>query len=496
MPKASSPTGVASEKDPNTTTPRISLREQGYSGLKVTNGQIIEESQKAFQYPHIVKVVEEFRAIPTVAAGMHVYRSSIARKKWRVVAPPDADDKLKERTKIIGTMLLDMEDSWSCFINSIIPFKEFGFSIHNIVLKRRLHSNGSLYNDGLVGIKRLPVRNQGTIKKWYFDEGNRDLLSVGQSVSTIQDNHKLLPLLNNDNLIEIPRQNFLLFTSNGTSGNPQGVSLYKSIYLAAKQLMLLQDHLMLIAAREGKGRLKIEVPAAYLDPESSLDGGAAKAAFETLAKNIDSGTAGTLILPQEIDQESGLKLFDYGYMENKGTSTIDIEKAIEALKNDILQGLAVDVLKLGANGGSNALAESKTSMLSLMLDTIMKEIADPLNKQLIPLLFRMNGWSTESLPHFEYYDDEDVSILDVSAAMQRLLAVGGIERTRPLLNYNAGIFGLPQEPADKPVDPDLLSLDGMKSKSGSGMAEGVNGDGTAKDPSKQDKSVANKANAP
>lgn len=500
MPKAKSPKGVeaAKEQDEGVTLPRLSLKETGFTGLKVRDGNIYQESQRAFQYPHLVKVVEEMRALPTVGASRNKYYSHFSRKKWRCVAPVGASDITVERAKLVESMMHDMQDSWASTISSIFPYMEYGFAILSIVPYRRLTRNGSRFNDGLVGLKKLANRNQDTIVKWDFSEDGRELLGVQQSIANLEDNYRYQSLKNENGLITIPRDSFLLFTSNGTAGNPQGTSIYKPIYLAAKQLLLLQDHQMLIAAREGKGRLKMEIPASYLDPENSPDNGATAKAFQTLAKNIDDGTAGTIILPQIIDTESKQKMFSCEYMENKGTSSVDLQKAIESKKQDIMQAMATEGMALGSSGeGSNALSSDKTTTLALLLDAKFREISDPLNKYLIPRIFSLNGWSQEELPYFEYYDDEDIDLGAFSQAVQRYAATGVVEVDRYLLNIVNKSLGIPERPLDEEVDFDKLSSN--TSRSGDSMAVGKSGSGTSDigsqtDSAKRDNSSANNSN--
>ena len=59
------------------------------------------------------------------------------------------------------------------------------------MFERRLRSNGSRYNDGLVGWKKLAQRNQNTITGWKFSEDGRELLSVEQSVANLSSSVKL-----------------------------------------------------------------------------------------------------------------------------------------------------------------------------------------------------------------------------------------------------------------------------------------------------------------
>lgn len=484
--------------DEGVTVPRLSLKETGYVGLKTSNGAILHEAQRSFSFPQFHKVIAEMRANPTVFAAMNAYRFLMTRPTWYVKPPIGADENMIAKAKFVETVMADMEDSWENFIHSVVPYLEYGHSIHNIVPYRRLSRNGSKHNDGLVGIRKLAIRNQESIVKWRFSEDGRDLIAVEQSIQQMENGYLYATQANENGLITLPRDSFLLFTASATAGNPQGNSLYKGIYLSFKQLTMLQDQQLLSIAKNVMGILKIEVPAAYLAGESAPDGGAAAASFRTIIDSYNAGQARGFLFPQQIDPESKLNMFSYSLMDQKGSPQNDVESIIKGLQNDICQALSVDVLRLGSDGtGSFSLASAKTSILALAIESRLKEIKGVLNSHLMRFLFEMNGWSTEVMPTFECREVEDVDMDTFSAYFQRIAAVGGIEYTRDVLNRVREVGGFPLMPDDMPVDTEILStsITGKESGSGQGLAVGANGSGTAKNPSKSDTSIANKENA-
>jgi len=500
MPKAKSANGVseaAKKPDDGNVLPRLSLKQTGVSGLKISNGQILQETNKVFRAPHLFKVIEEMRTNPTVGAGMNVYTFLINRKKWKILAGEEASAKTKERAKIINSMLHDMEDSFESTINSIIPYLEYGFGVHEIVPYRRLTRNGSRYNDGLVGIKKLAVRNQETIVRWIFSEDGRDLLGVEQSIAHLENAHRFKNLTNENGNLFIPRDKFLLFTSNSTAGNPQGVSIYRNVYLAHKQLTLLQEQEILTIAKEAKGMMLIQVPAEYL-AEDAPDQGASAEAFKKIIDGYNNGTTAGLLVPQIIDMDSKLPMFSYSLMDSKGSVSVEVESVIKRLQKDILINMSVDVLALGSEGGggSYALASEKTSVLNLAVDSRLKEIQNVLNRELIPYIYKMNGWNLDELPYFGYEDDEDIDKEVEGAFIQKIFSVGAVEADRPVMNYVRKILGVPEKPENEPVDKDSLpsNMSQIQSRSGDG-AKSPTGQGTSTNPfNKTDPSTDNMSN--
>lgn len=486
MPSNVSAEGAEASLSPDTgqTIPRIKLSEQGFSGLRVHNKKILEEAQSAFRYPAFISTVAEMRNNPTVGAAMNVYRMMMSRVQWDVQDPINATDTEKARAATIRTMMHDMEgQSWSSFIESVIPYLEYGFGVHEKVLRRRLKRNGSKYNDGLVGIKKIASRSQDTITGWLFTEDGADLIGVEQDINTLQYAYKFAQKKNKDGKIEIDRDKFLLFSASASKGNPEGSSIYKNIYLAFKQLSLLQDQELLGIAKDIQGILKIAIPPRYLSATASPEDKAAVAAFQTIIDNYNAGTQRGLLVPNMFDPESKLPLFTYDLMESKGGAKYDTESIIRRLQGDILSALSVDILKLGADGtGSFSLAESKSSVLAIAIDYRLREIAEVLNYDLMRTLYEVNGWELDNLPKFVYADIEEVSLEDFSKAVQRIFSTSAIEIDRSVMNRIRAVLKVPLLPEDEPVDKEKLpaKMAEVESKSGAGMAVGTTGTGTAK----------------
>lgn len=495
------PEGVEAslQADEGQIIPRIKLGEQGFSGLKVHNGQILEETQRAFRYPEFIRTVAEMRNNPTVGAAFNVYRMMISRVQWDVEPPKGASDKDLKRTEIVRQMMHDMDgQTWSQFIESVIPYLEYGFGINEKVFRRRLKRNGSKYNDGLVGIKKLAPRSQDTISKWVFSEDGSDLLGVEQDINHLQNAYKFQNRKNKDGKVPMDRDKFLLFTASASKGNPEGNGLYKNIYLAFKQLTLLQEQELLGVAKDVQGILKIAIPPRYLDVNASPEDKAAVTAFQRIIDNYNAGTQRGLLVPNMFDPETKLPLFTYELMESKGGAKYDTEAIIKRLQGDILSALSVDILKLGAEGtGSFSLAESKSSVLAIAIDYRLREIAEVLNQDLMRSIYELNGWDTAVMAKFVYADIEEISLEEFSKAIQRIFSTSAIEIDRDVMNRVREVIGVPLKAADEEVDKEALPavMTGQSSKSGAGMEVGTTGDGTSKTSSGKDRSSNNSDNA-
>jgi len=477
--------------------PRISGAERGYTGLRRSGKQIIEEANREFQFPAFLKVVDEMRNNPTVAAALAVYRMMLGRVEWSVEPPIGATEQQKERAKFVASCMTDMDDSWSSFINETISYLEYGFAVHEIVPRRRLQRNGSKHNDGLVGLRKLPPRSQSTISGWNYAEDGRTVESITQSFANSTNALNYSMLTRNGTEVELPRNKVLLFRADATRDNPEGRSILKGCYLAYKQLEIIQDQELIGIARDLGGIPVLGIPPKYMDANASPDEKAVYQAFLDLADNLTTGSQRSAVIPQMFDPETKMPIFSLNLLESKGGARFDTSKIIQRLQNDILTALSCDIIKLGGNSGDSfALADAKTNLLSLSLAYRLKEIAEVLNSELIPWLFKANGWTDTELPKFVSGDFDQMDFETLSKGLQRLKAVGLVETRRDVLNVVREQIGLQGLPDDEPPNLEELSTDGTSSRTGDSFSTPTGGlNGTANSVANNDTSTMNTENA-
>jgi hypothetical protein len=474
--------------------PRISLTEQGYTGLRIVAKNILEEKQRTFQPgPALWQVREEMLLNSTVATAFNVYKMLMARVDWKVCPPKDATDIEKERAAFVQSCMDDMEGSWTSFMTEVLPYLEYGYSVVEKVYRRRLKKNGSKHNDGLVGIKKLAPRGQETITKWYFSDDGRELLAVGQNMNFMVNASRFSVKLNDDGVVELPREKVMIFTADGTKSNPQGKSLLRCVFLPYKQLSLLKDQLMLGVSKDLQGIPYFQIPAKFLDPNASPEDKAVYESFKTIVNGLAEGTQKGVILPKILDPQTNEDLVSLQLLEAKGGKAFDIPSIIAGLQTDILTALSVDVVQLGNGGahGSFSLASSKQNLLSMAIEFRLKEIQEVLNTDLMKQLYEMNGWDTDRMCKFDYSDIIDLDMEEISKFIQRCASTGMLVKDHATINKIREAMGVAPIPEDTNLDD--LEFTGNGSRAGDGMA--TEGEGTSKSPSGKDSSSSNSENA-
>ena len=497
MADTNTPDGAVSPNvDDGVSIPRIKMGEIGFSALKSRGGKMYEEANRAFSYPSMLKVVSEMKYSPPVSIGLQAINTLMNRSEVYVEAVVGETPQDKSRRLFLQTVLHDMDNSFQATLQGISTYKEYGHAVTEIVMRRRLYKNGSRFNDGLVGLAGLKNRPQNSIAKWNFSDDGRTLQSVSQSLTNLENSARYAGLTNDEGFIVIPREKFLLFRADPTSDNPEGNSILKSAYLAYKQLSLLSDHMMIGVSKDVAGIPFAQLPPAYMSPNASEEDAAVYTATKAIADNLANGTQTAVVFPRMIDPETKLDLFNFTMLEPKTGKAFDIPKIIMMLQNNILSVLSCDSITMGDGGGSLSLQDGNTNMLALQVDYRLSEIANTLNTELVPLLWKMNGWSTERLPAIKFKDVSSVDPETFSKYIQRVMSVGGLEMDRGVMNRIREVGGFEALPEDMPIDLDNLSttLAGKSSSAGEGMAVGVTGDGTAKKPGGKDASTQNKDN--
>lgn len=489
-------TDKALQPDSDSVIPRIKLSESGTTGLAVSNKKIYEEANRLFQYPQFVKVVNEMRNDATVAANLLAYKTLIGRVDWSVKYPVGATEAQIKRADFIASCMKDMEHSWSSFITEVTSYLEYGFAIHVKVFKRRLKVNGSRFNDGLVGWKKLAPRSQSTISDWKFSDDGRDLEAIEQDLRNINSTAKFILADAGTSKVTIPRKKFLLFTCDSTKENPEGRSLLKGAYVAYKKLNLLQDQLMIGVARDLGGVPVFSVHPRYLDPNASPEDKAVADSFRQIGENLTTGAQGSVVMPLLYDPESKQPIFKMELLESKGGKAYDVPAICKQLQDDIAAAMSCSVLRLTGNSPDNySVGTGKTNLMALHLAYRLKEISDVINNDLIPQTFALNGWNDTEFPEIVFGDFDRPAMEEFSKMLQRVASVGMVEFDRPTANLIREYIGVPIKPEDEEIDKESLTNQGNGgSKSGQGFAS-PSGEGTRKTPSGRDNSSDNVENS-
>lgn len=475
---------------------RIKLGETGWVGLREFDGIIMEEMRESLKWPRANRTYQEMGEDATIASALSLFSMMISRVNWKVVPPSDPTEDDLKKVKFLQQCMDDMEHSWFSFIKEVTSMFTYGYAIQEKVYRRRRLSTGSKYDDGLVGIEKLATRSQTTIYRWLFDDSGRNLTGVVQDTGFLVDGYRLANSKDYGGQIDIERRKFLLFRTDVSRDNPQGRSPLSKVYKAWRYRKQIEESEAVGITRGLGGIPKFDIPADYLKADATADQMATVEAFKNIGRNLQNNEQACIIMPKFYDDQNN-SLFDFELIGPPNASQYDTDKAITRWDNKILQALFADILQMGnSKGGSFNLADSKSSIVHMAVESYLKEIQDPLNTDLIPQLWQVNGWGLDRLPKFEYdqIKEEDLDVL--SKYLQRAGSQGLIQKTPGNINQIADWIGLPDRiDSDEKLEDYENTMTAFSSNSGEGMEEGLpSGTGKA-DGGSGDSSSSNSENS-
>ncbi len=480
------------QKAVDDTPDRFKLSESGYLGLNIFNGVSNDELKKELNFPNSINTYKQMSYHSTINSALTLYDNLISKASWSFKPIKDASEQELTQAKIINEMMQDLSDqTWSEFISEALTANMYGFSVHEKVYRRRLKANGSKHNDGVIGWKKLPIRNQETIEKFIFSEDGNDLLGVKQNLSAISDVYNRYSSRSNNEVV-LPRSKVMLFRAGKHKGDPFGKSMLRDAYLAWRFLSVIEEIEANGVAKDLAGLPVLKLPPQYLSADASPEQKAIRAYYENVMRNLQLNQQSALILPQAHDPDTRTPLFELELLSLNGSKAMDTTKIKEYYKNLILTSLFADILVLGqSGGGSNALGQVKNSLSATAAEAMLMKIRDVINNDLIKQTYELNGWDTSRMGQMDFDNLETEDLESFSKAVQRFASTSVIEVDRAVLNRVRESIGVDALPDD--MEPDQNLLPEKTSRSGDGFKTA--GEGTSNSPSGTDSSSNNLDNA-
>jgi len=365
----------------NGTKPETPLFEElGSSGLRRSGGMIWEERLRELRGLSGRILLREMRINdPVIAAVFAAIENALRQVDWRV-SPASERAEDREAAAFVESCLSDMSFSWNDTVQFILTMLEQGFSVLEIVYKRRLgpFSNPpSKYSDGRIGWRKWAPRPAETIQEWIFDEAG----GIRGVVQQIPDRGP----------VKIPIERLLLFrTTVAPSNSPEGLPIHRAMYIPWWYTQNLQEIEGIGVERDLAG-----IPVIYLGTDCTTQG-----------PNSDFELAKELVVNLRNDEQVGvvipkpklgtaapgegmlLELLSTGGRRQHDTSRIieryDKRKALAVLAQFIMLGME--------KVGSYALSQHQGDLFTMAISAWLESIAEVINRHAIPRLFRYNSF--------------------------------------------------------------------------------------------------------
>jgi len=415
--------------------------ELGSTGLSCWGGYIQEEWLPELQGTKAIRVYKEMRDNdPIIGAILFAIKMLCRQVTWRVEAA-GASNADREAVAFLESCLYDMSMSWQDTISEILSMLVFGWSYHEIVLKRRMGDSRdpakrSRFNDGRIGWRKLPIRAQETLVEWVFDDEG-GIQAMKQSAPP---DYKLR---------EIPIEKSLLFRTEATKGSPEGRSILRNAYKPwwfKKNIETIEG---IGIERDLAGLPVVWVPPNVANPQTDTERTALQK-FKDLVTKIRRDQQEGIVMPLSYD-EKGNKLYDIQLLSTGGRRQFDTGEIIQRYNTQIAQTVLADFIMLGTQKvGSYALASSKTNLFAVAIGAFLDEIEDVLNTHAVPRLFKLNDFKVENYPELRHGDIESVELSELGEFIQRLSGAGmPLFPNKELEKYLLEVANLPSGGVDE-----------------------------------------------
>ncbi|GAF72168.1 unnamed protein product, partial [marine sediment metagenome] len=287
----------------------------------------------------------------------------------------DSDPSGNEAAEFVYSNLHDMSQSWQSFISSVCSMFQYGWEYNEICWKKRSGRDAdppSQYNDGRIGIRKLPERGQNTLLNWEFDE-------TGGIQGMWQTNPKTFkPTF-------IPIQKALLFRTQERKGNPEGQSLLAPAYTSYYRLDHIKTFEGVGIERDLGGTAMMKVP---IDVFTDSDKSDVLQQCKNLVANARNDEMSGIVTPY--DQDNPLA-YEFTLLSSPGTRQYDTTEIINRYKNEIASVVLADFINLGHETfGSFALGKSKKDIFEIAILGFLNNIASVLNAYLVPRILALN----------------------------------------------------------------------------------------------------------
>jgi hypothetical protein len=364
--------------------------EYGRSGLRHWGGFVFEEWLTQLQQGR--RAAEVFREMgdqdPIIGAILYAIQMLMRRVTWWF------DDQDTPGAKWMDDVINDMQFSWPDTITEWMSFLQYGYSWNEICYKRREGPSrnpavNSKFNDGAVGLSKMPLRAQDSLWKWVFDD-------TGDIMGMIQNPPP-------DYLLRfIPREKALHLRTTIFKDNPEGRSILRNAYRSWWFVKNIQQIEAIGIERDLAG-LPVLIPPEGVDIWDLQD--PAMASMFAQAKNVVSSI--------RRDEQEGV-ILPFGWelvlMASAGSRQFDTTQVITRYETRMAMSTLSDVVMMGQDKvGSYALAITKKDLLQVGIGAFLDIMSEGFNTQVTPRLWELNGRKDE-MPKLCHSNPETIDL--------------------------------------------------------------------------------------
>ena len=419
----------------NNETPDFHYNPFGSTGTEIFAGYYDEDYLDALKNNERADVFDKMRrSDPQVKMCLSAVKNPIKSATPEIHAAGD-DFFYKNDARLIEKVLFEsMATPFSRFLSEALTMIEFGYSMFEVTHKNFVDNpvrddEGTIILNSFTGIRNISWRSPKTIEKWNLNHETGDLESVLQLAYGD---------LSRD--VTIPAKYLLLFTLDREGSNYEGISALRPCY----GNWFRKNNFNKINAI---GIEKFAVPTPIATIPQGKQASTQYTKLITALEKYTTHQSNYLIKPEGFD----IDLRTNSYDPSK------VEASIENEDKRMVKAFLANFLELGMSGtGAYALSNDLSDFFLTGLEFIAEEIADQINKNIIPEIVKMNFGPRDKYPTLNFSGISDkagkelAEILSILSTSQILTPDDTLEKH---LRKRLGITEMSDEGKRLPMAP-------------------------------------------
>lgn len=372
-----------------------------------------------------------------ISGSMSFIKSLVTKSDFRIVPHEKATDAEVRLCEALNDSLNNMVYDKKQLISNWCQSLDYGCSLNELVFERKGAFNV---------FKNISPIHLSNVEQFVFSGGRLEKLKLTQA--------------ENDGLVwnteaaqtEVKGEKILFFRIEPDADFPLGKSLLYGAYTAWRTKKILQEYEAIGVAKNLSGVLDIKVPSDYLNKYFANPNSDEAIYVSNLLQQAEMLHAGkgSYILSASDTNANGVRLFEITTVGGSGgnAQNYNVGQAIARYNQEIQLSLQTMVLSIGAEGGGSfALSDNSTYLMTLFIENLRGVFASEFNKA-IKLAYKLNGIETTNFPTLEFDEVEPVEWESFTRGWQRLIQSGGVTPTQELETFLRAAGGAPEADYD------------------------------------------------
>lgn len=321
-------------------------------------------ARQELKLPQAFKTYRAMKENEYIGAGLGLTQNLINKLDFRLVVDKEASEAQKRLIKKLNTSLDNLRGmNKTDFLNYVLSMLDYGHSMFEIVMKR---DTGTFVFDTFSPIHPINVKKyvykKNTLQELQLIHADNDGLLIQEDVGETS----------------LKGEKVLMFRLNPDLDNPLGRSVLNRCYAPWKKLEIVGEYELIGVAKNLSGVLKVKAPTEYINDyfnNPTSENAVYLGELIDQAEMLHAGKSCMAMIASDTNQ-NGVALFDITTIGNADGNDMDTNAIINRLETSILTTLYTDILMLGqGTSGSFALSDSKTTLLTLVVESILKTIS-------------------------------------------------------------------------------------------------------------------------